>query len=195
MIRAGYYISSAPASEPITLAQAKLHLKIETADTDDDALITNLIKSARMSAEKFTRLQLMTATYEMHLDGWYDEILINRSPIQSISNIKYYDEDNVLQTLGTSIYDTDIIWEPARITRAENATWPELKVRTNAVKITFVAGFTSADNVPRPIYQAMLMAIGHFYEHRQDVVIGRQVNELPKNSTYLLEPYKVFCFK
>lgn len=59
---------TAPGSEPITLAEAKLHLRVETAMTDDDTLISALIVSARQAAETITRRALITQTWKLALD-------------------------------------------------------------------------------------------------------------------------------
>jgi hypothetical protein len=40
----------------------------------------------------------------------------------------------------------------------------------------------------------MYLIIGHWYENRQDVVTGTQVNEVPQASQYLMEQYKVYEF-
>ena len=42
-----------------------------------------------------------------------------------------------------------------------------------------------------PIIQAVYLTIGHWYENRQSVIVGRQVNEMPMTSKYLLDQYKV----
>lgn len=59
---------SGPASEPVTLAEAKLHLRVETGMTDDDTLISALIVAARQVAETITRRALITQTWRLVLD-------------------------------------------------------------------------------------------------------------------------------
>ena len=57
-----------PAVEPVTLADAKAHLKVDT--TDDDALITALITAARARAEWHTGRALITQSWTLWLDAW-----------------------------------------------------------------------------------------------------------------------------
>ena len=187
-------ITSEPASEPLTLAQAKNHLKIDTSITEDDDLITALIKIARQTAEKYCRRLLYTQTQVMRLDYFYNLMEINRTPIQSISSIKYYDSDNTLQTLSTDYYDVDVKSSPARITLKYGATYPTIKERTNAIEITFVAGWQTVAAIPENIISGMYLLIGHLYENRESVVIGKIVNELPMGVKYLWDLDRIYVF-
>lgn len=77
---------TAPTVEPVSLDEAKLHLKVDSAD--DNALITALIKTARQLAEKETKRALITQTLQMYLDSAPAEIEIPRPPLQSVVSIK-----------------------------------------------------------------------------------------------------------
>jgi uncharacterized phiE125 gp8 family phage protein len=59
---------TAPAGEPITLLEAKQHLRVDV--DDDDALIGSLITAARQAAETLTGRQLMTARWRLVLDAF-----------------------------------------------------------------------------------------------------------------------------
>ena len=77
---------SAPSLEPITNADAKLHLRVDS--NEDDDLLTSLINAAREFCEGFQHRAFITQTWELWLDGWPDKdyieiplplILISRS--------------------------------------------------------------------------------------------------------------------
>ena len=75
----GLTLVTAPASEPVSLAEAKAHLRIEAAD--DDSLIGALITAARQSAEAHMRRALMSQTWRLSLDRfpaapqpWWDGV-------------------------------------------------------------------------------------------------------------------------
>lgn len=113
------HLKTAPAVEPISLDEAKLHLKVDSAD--DNALITALIKTARQLAEKETKRAFITQTLQMLLDSAPALIEIPRPPLQSVVSIKaitatqtYVDQDSasgqpilyVASTSGFSVDDT-----------------------------------------------------------------------------------------
>jgi len=190
-------LDTAATSEPIALSEAKLFLKVDTSD--DDALIGTIISSAREYVENFTGYQLLSATYTQYLDKFPNkntaiELLMN--PVSAVTHVKYYDSNNTLQTWNTSNYDTDLKGKPARITLANDATFPTVYDRTNAVEIKFVAGYasTSATGFPKQLLNAMYLIIGHLYENRQDVIVGSIVSEMKKGADSILRQYRIFNF-
>lgn len=181
-----YKIKTQPASEPVTLTEAKLHLKVD--GSAEDNLITYLISAARDLAERYMNRSIITQTWELYLDVLPDQIDIWHGPVASISSVKYYDSDNTLQTLSATLYTTDIVSEPARINRAYSATYPYTYDRTNAVIVEFIAGQSSA---PSLIKAAILLIIGHLYTNREDVITGHSAVEIPMGSKALLDHYRV----
>ena len=183
-----YRLVTAPASEPLTLTEVKLYLRVD--DTTENDLITSLITAARSLVEGHTWMPLISQTWAMQFDKSELNNLIwnvNKAPLSSFSSITYYDSNNDLQTLATTEYETDIYGSPARF-RLKSV--PVVYDRMNALQVNFVCGYANAGAVPQPIKQAMYMIIGHLYENRQDVITGTQVNEIPMSSEYLLQPYR-----
>lgn len=66
-----------PSVYPVTLAEAKAHLRIDT--TDDDSLITSLLASATRWAEDYCDRTFVHTQYTMRLDSFYGAI---GSPVQ-----------------------------------------------------------------------------------------------------------------
>jgi uncharacterized phiE125 gp8 family phage protein len=157
---------TAPVHEPLTLTETKLHLRI--TGTEEDSLVNNLIIAARQHAENHLRRALVSQTWDYYLDDFSDTMNLQKSPISSITSVKYYDKDNAIQTLSTDIYDTDLVTEPARITRAYNEDWPDVYDRTNGVIIRCVIGYGDANDIPQMIKIGMLLYITYMYEHRGD---------------------------
>lgn len=189
----GYTITTAPTEEPLNLKEVKLFLKEE--QETNNALIKNMIVGARKICEAKTNRKLVTQTVKLSLDEFPDnEIEIQGSPIQSITHVKYYDSDNAQQTLAATNYQIDITTEPARFDISSTGTFPDTYDRFNAVELTFVAGYGLGSSVPDNIKQAMYLMIGHWYENREDVVVGRQVNEVPMASEALLALERVKTF-
>lgn len=161
-----WQVTTGPTIEPVTLAEAKLHLRVDVAD--DDTLITSLIKAARESCEMTEGRAYLEQSITAKLDVFEDLILLPRPPLISITSIKYLDLDGVQQTLATSYYDTDIISEPGIITLAYNQNWPNTRDVHHAIEIIYKAGYGSAvAAVPERVKSAMKLLLTYFYENRQ----------------------------
>tara|TARA_R110000824_G_scaffold214736_1_gene400962 strand:+ start:96 stop:674 length:579 start_codon:yes stop_codon:yes gene_type:complete len=185
------FVVDTPANAAIlTTAEAKAHLKVDT--TADDTLIDNLISAATDSAQIFTNRYFIDTIITQYGDSWSDLDILFKSKVSTVSHIKYYDSDNSLQTLATSVYDTDLTHQPARIGLLPSQSFPGIADRFNAVECKYKVGYgTVGSDVPQGIRQAVLLTVGNWYENRQEVVIGRISTELPKSAQYLLEQYKI----
>ena len=183
-------LKSAPLTTAISLAQAKAFLRIDSDYDDDDSYITSLINVATSVVEEYTRRRLITQTYNLFYDEFPPYIDLQIGDVASVTHIKYYDTDNTQQTLATSEYDVDTVIRPGRIYQAETGDFPNTYERPNAVEVEFIVGATAAD-IPAPIIQAIYITLGRYYENRQDVVLGTQVQELPLMVEYLLTPYRL----
>jgi uncharacterized phiE125 gp8 family phage protein len=177
-------------SNPITLTEAKTHLKVDT--TADDTFITNLIKSATSSAQEYTNRFFIATTIQQVGDKWEDISNLLKSPVASVTNIKYVDTSGSLQTLNTNVYFVDDVNKPARIGLKPNQSFPEIIDRLNAVQVNYVVGIAAGpDEVDEGIRQALLLTIGNWYQNRQAVVTGTIATELPMNAKFLLDQYKI----
>ena len=182
-----------PTVEPLSVEDVKLHSRID--EDDDDILILSKIKGARREAENFTHRTLITTTFDWRLDGFPAWFCVPVPPLQSVTSIKYIDENGTEQTLSSSNYDVDTFSEPGRITPAYDQVWPSTRAVVNSVTVRFVAGYGStAASVPEDIRNAMHLNISDLYEHRENIVLGMTVNEINNNSKAMLRPYRVDVF-
>lgn len=179
-----------PASEPVTLDEAKTHLRV--TGTDEDAYITSLIKVARRMCEHDANLSFITQERQITLDHFpCHELHIMNGPVQSME-ITYVDTNGDTQTLtsGTD-YTADLVSNPARICPVNS--WPCTKRQLNAVTISAVCGWTNDDHdlLPDEIKQAILMQVATLFEGRQDEVQSgtAMVN---MNSHFLLDSVRAY---
>lgn len=151
------------ATEPITLADAKLHLRVDLS-TDDD-LITALIKAAREQCEHETGRALAPQTLRLSLDKFPDDgIELPMPPVTSVTSIEYVDTAGNPQTLSGSDYYLDDEQEPSWIVPAYGLDWPGTNDEANAVVVTYVAGYTDC---PELLRAWMLLRIGDLYRSRE----------------------------
>lgn len=186
---------TAPATEPITVAEAKLHLRVDGAD--EDLLIQSLIAAARAYAEAFTHRALITQTWDLKLGAFpCGDIWLPKPPVSSVTSISYVDANGDTQTWASSNYTADLPSGPearmGRITPAYSVSYPTTRDVVNAVTVRFVCGYGAASAVPDAIRHAMRMMVAHWYEQREPVNIGNITTVLPMTVESLLWPYKAF---
>lgn len=182
---------TAPSVEPLTVAEAKTHLRVR--HDDEDTLISSLILSARQRVEEVGGLALTTQTWELALDAFPNgTILLPRSPLQSVTSITYTDTNGDSQTVSSDDYTVDTRSRPGLVHLAFGQTWPATRDIPNAVVVRYVAGFgDDATDVPAPVRQALLLELGTLYAHREDVVTGTVVTPLHATRR-LLAPYRIY---
>lgn len=182
-------LTTAPAVEPLSLTEAKNHARVDIGDDDD--LLTDEIQAAREWVETYTRRQLITATWTLHLSGWSNTIRLPRPPLQSVESIKYRDVDGVEQTLSTDVYEVHTDCLPGEVRLAYGQTWPGVRdSHPDAIEIEFVAGYGDASSsVPQPIRSAMRILLTDLYEHRESLVVGTVSSNL-RTVERLLWPYR-----
>ena len=174
-----------PAAEPVTLAEAKAHLKVDT--TADDALITSLIVAARARAEWHTGRAIVTQSWTLWLDAWPQSGLVEipLPPLQSVTQVKVYAQGDTPSVLDSSVYQVDAASAPARLLRKSE---PPANLRAvNAVEIAFTAGYGGASAVPQPVKQAILQIVADLYANR-----GDEADIVSPAAQALLAPYRVF---
>lgn len=185
-----------PALEIMTLAEAKLHLRIETDAVEEDALLDRLIVAARQRLDGWTgRLgrALITQTWRLDLPCFRDRVTFPLPPLQSVEAVEYWDRDDVLQTVSDSVYEVlPGGTAGGRLVRRPNQSWPVdvSDDRAEPVRITFNAGYGDDWNaVPEPIRQALLFLVAHWFEHRGDEAGG-----MPAVVEDMIAPYRVPAF-
>lgn len=163
-----YKVVTAPASEPITTAEAKLHCRVDLSD--DDVPIAAWIVAAREEVERLSGMALVSQTLELVMHCWpdCDRIKLPRPPLTSVTSVKYKDYTGAETTWDPANYLVGVDSIPGVLGLAWNAVWPSVVLYpVEPIRIRYVAGFASAADVPQSLKQAMLLLIGHWYENRE----------------------------
>lgn len=180
---------TAPSAEPVTLTEAKAHCRVD--DSNSDTLLTALIVAAREMAEHETGRCLLPQTWELALDAFpAAEIDLVKTPVVSITSVKYLDGSAVEQTIGSGNYALDSYGIQHWLVPAYGYTWPSTLDAANAVKVRFVAGYADAASVPQAIKQWMLLQIAHWFDNRAAAADAKR-EPLPFVGG-LLDPYRVY---
>jgi len=174
-------LNTPPAAEPVTLAQAKAWLRVESGD-DEDALIASLIPAARARAEWHTGRAFVTQGWTLWLDRAAPVIEIPLPPLQAVTAVTLYAPDDSATVLAEGAYDIDLAGSRLRL-----KTPPANLRAINAIAIAFTAGYGDAAAVPAPVAQAILQITASLYEHR-----GGDAAPTPETALALLAPYRTF---
>lgn len=180
---------SAPASEPITTAEAKTHCRVSTSA--DDTYIDTLITAARLYVEGRTGRALVTQTWKLYLDSFPDDdnFPLPRFPVASVTHVKYYDTDGTQQTWNSSNYHSLLTARPPLIALAPDIDWPDTQDRYRAVEIQFIAGQAAA-SVPADVKQLVKFLVAHWYESREPVINGTIVAAVPMTVDFMIQNLK-----
>ena len=163
------------ATEPITKAEAKEHMNIETAFTEDDDYIDALIVVARKQAEQWTRRKFITETITGYLTTWprSDSICLPYGQLQSVASVKYTDTAGAQSTFSSANYTVETT-EPGRIVLNYGEQWPTVTLGpSNPIEIIWDCGYGAAGaNVDDLIIHALKIMVADLYENREDIIVG-----------------------
>ena len=176
-----------PTDMAITLDEARLFLRVEY--TDDDELITSMVKGATVVAQAFINQQITECQYALALSSFQKEVSL-LSPVKTIDSVKYYDTTNTLQTLDGSNYYLMDFGLPNKLIFTEGVSLDTYN-RPDAIQITFTSGMTT---VPSDIIQWVRIRIASMYQFREQFVVDqRQVSQIDdKYLNSFLYNHKVF---
>jgi uncharacterized phiE125 gp8 family phage protein len=184
-----------PILEPVSLAELKLHLRID--HSDEDELLNAVLLTARERVEDFTGRALLTQTHDICLNDWPDGdyIELPYGNLQSVTSVKYKATDGTETTLTVT---TDYLVETnkenrGRIVLPYGESWPsDTLYPSNPITIRFVCGWTKASDVPYSIKAAIKLLAADYYNMRE-IHTDRQIFE--NKAVYnLLYSYKLWSF-
>ena len=179
-------VTTAPATEPVSVATAKAHLRVEI--DDDDTYIGALITAAREYAETYCKRKLISQTVEAKYPAWPDAgqgLWLPSPPLVSVTSVNYYATDGTETVLSTDVYGVDSSSEPGQVYLKPNQSWPALESgRELCIRVRYVAGYADAASVPDTITQGMLLLIGQWYQLRSDAETA-QAHEVPNGAKML----------
>ena len=152
---------TAPTSKPISLSEAKLHLRV--TENDDDKLINSLIAGATEQVEDYLWRKLVTQTWDVFYDCFEYTNDLPFGTLQSVALVKYYDTNDSLQTLATSVYQVNTDANTGQFVLVSNQTWPSIYSRVNPIEVRIICGYGAASAVPDSIKSAIKIKVELMY--------------------------------
>ena len=190
------------ALEPITLDQAKDHMRVEA--TEDNALVTASVMAARQHIERYLDRTLVGKTISFKFSRFFENrIEVPRPPFRRTISLTYLDSSNQKQTLVNGTDFVDNTTEPFAnstfnasgfIQPAFNKIWPLTLDTESSVELLFEAGYQTPKDVPADIKHAMLLLVGQYYSFRESLHEGTNVVVLPLGIERILSPFRSYQF-
>ena len=175
---------SAPATEPLSLQEAKNWLRVDA--TDEDTLIQSLIVSARLAVEAATNRLLITQQWRLLLDCWPEDLTLRLplAPVRQVLRISIADAAGGSVTTQASQYRLDASLDRTRLLLS--APLPDPGVRVSGISIDVTVGYGDAAAVPVPFRLAMRHLSALWFANRGDGDVAKGV--LPAAAQALLAP-------
>jgi uncharacterized phiE125 gp8 family phage protein len=179
----------APATEPVSLVEAKSWLREDASDEDD--LIQSLVVSARLTLEAYTRRFFVTQNWRLILDDWPLAVRNNLTipvpfaPFQNVKTIRLFGADDNPQLMPPATYRASASDGAGRIVLL---TAPPAPGRArDGVEIDVTIGYGAlATQTPQPLRHAILTLVAHWRERRGDDAD----DGLPKSVAQLAAPFR-----
>jgi uncharacterized phiE125 gp8 family phage protein len=159
-----------PSVEPVSLAEAKAHMRV--THSDDDVIISTLIVSARRRIEVYTGLRLITQGWSQFMDYWPcgGVVELDVNPVSAVSDVIVYGDLDTPSTVDASHYFLDATSNPPRVVFRQGRNPSPPGRRAKGIEVRLTAGFGLAAAVPVDLKQAVLMLVADAYAHRGDEV-------------------------
>lgn len=157
-------ITSRTADLPLTLAEAKSHLRKSGDELESEIQAT--LEAAVSYCEAITGRSLrVTTTLTQVYPQWpCDPVRFDREPVKAISSVTYYDQDGNSQTVASSNYRLIPQSESgAHLEWDDDFTKPTLDTRDDAVTITYTAGYDDIASVPATAKQAIKLKLSELF--------------------------------
>lgn len=177
-------ITPGTATEVVTLAKAKKHLRIEASFTEEDDLIQDYIDAAVTNAENYIGGHIANKNMVIKMTGFDNPLVFEAFPVKAVTSVKYFEAGNEdEQTMPEADYALTAETQKRFSIRFKN-TLPEVQDRFDAVTVTISLGMATID---KPIASAVLLMLADLYERRED-----RSEVLSTAAMSLLRPYKKF---
>lgn len=163
-----------PASEPITLAQAKNYLRVDFDDDND--LITALIVTARTRLEKYAGVAMSART--LQVVAYVDEFIeLPYAPLNTITLVEYWNGEDWVEMSVGEYYVLGTTYKKIYMVANNRMEY----------RFTYTCGYTT---LPQPMITALYKLLADLYDYRESSVEDSKPNSNITTAYELIKPYK-----
>lgn len=179
-----------PEGEPVSLEEAKAHLRLETEE--EDGLLLRLIEAARREVEASARRLMLRQVWRLYLDAWPrgGTVMLPFAPLKSVLSVTVFDADGEAHDVPATDYLVDLAGAPGRL-KLRRTIKPGRAM--NGIEIDVDAGYGEPEDVPAPLRHAVLMLAAHWFENREAVTAQPSLAAMPLGLERAIAPYRVLA--
>lgn len=184
------YLLAGPATEPVTLDEAKAFLRVD--GTEEDAFISTLIAAARLHTESVTGRAMISQSWRVVCDAWPRDLTIRLpvAPLLNLVEIRAYDANGDATILTLALFQPEASATACLHVPTQISGMPVLRAH-NGIEIDYVAGYGDApEDVPADLRHAVLTLVGYWFEHRDAVIVAGSGAVVPAGFDRLVDPYR-----
>lgn len=195
-----------PDQDPVTLEDAKAFLRIPSAVGIHDEVIKGFIPAATRTAEDFCKRAFIQQEWTISFDALLFDffsipdipriIRLPRPRLINLDEVRFFKEDGTETVFALTDLIIDSNSEPARLVLKQGKTWPTGLRDIDALHIKYRSGYgtltaSSKADVPAAIQTGIKQIIATWFENREDLVVGKAVSTVPRDSRITLTPYRI----
>lgn len=171
----GLVRTSVSSTEPLTLSEAKLYLRIDSMA--EDTLITNLMTVCREHAEHYLKRAIIDQNWRLELDDYAPKTLrLPMGPIISITSVNVIDSEGGSTTISSDLYN---------IKTGRDQIEFDTILYANTIQINYRSGYATTAEIPASIRHGMLSHLAALYECR-----GESNGKLPSDTMSLYSAHR-----
>lgn len=165
-------IVTPPSERSVTVEELHQAATINVVVSAVEAMLERFIATAESQFCFYSNGRVVSETvFDQFSPCWpraCKPLQLQRAKVTEVESVKYYDEDDVLQTLDPELYEVDTTGVPALVWLKDGTVWPTLsRNRPRPVVVRFTAGW-GYDSVPEDVRTGVLVLGVHYWIHRGD---------------------------
>lgn len=192
-------VITAPTIEPITIADVKAQIGIQSDDAGSDAIISRRITEARQWAEDYMQRALITRTNEIRMNDFphrcgfgSDAIQLPFPNLLTVVHVKYIDLNGTEQTVSSADYVVDTYETIGFVRPIYGTAWPYPRSEQNAVRIQYTCGYGATTlTVPALIREALILLVGHWMNFQPQSENGATISRVPYAVRDIFDKYSL----
>lgn len=153
-----------------------------------DKVIAGFLRAALSAIEARISRAILARPFKLTVNCWSksDAQVFPLAPVTSVTLVELRDANDVATLVGSEVWRLKADAAVPQL-EAKGAALPQIASKGTA-QISFIAGYTSWEDVPADMKQAVMLLASHYYENRNETHLSQGC--MPFGVTALIERYR-----